>query len=305
MVISSLSELPQAIERAVIINVNTTQVATLALVSAIRYAQVPVLVVDCQPEAGSFHWFVDLQRRYPFDILQAPLRKHGETLDAIFMDIPAERVLLVDSDVELLNATLVERMRRAVESAPNVFGSGYLHPAQWLHFHYDTSDPINDGIGYYVARPWIPFTLLRVSHARIALKAGRSFMHRLVRNDIPALPLLSRLLWRRFKYARLRNLRLGFLDPLRRTFDGYKPAYVHYDTGAEVYEYLISQGLGFVPLSDAGELPWLVRHLGGATRSGLHGESHDAFPAGSAAAFAVERLGSEYGISMPEAFVSR
>ena len=305
MVFSRLSDLPPVAQRAIIINVRTVHTTTLAILSTLRHAQMPVVLMDCEPDRDSATWFRQLMERQPFDLVVAPIRKHGEALDVVFREIACDQVLLVDSDVEVLNDLLLRQMRKAMALDDRVFGSGYLHPAQWLDYHWDTGHRASPGIAYYVARPWIPFTLLRVSHVRDALSAGCSFMHKLVLNDIPQSRVLSRLLALRFRAAALRNLPLRGLDPFRRIFDGFKPCYVHYDTGAGLHEHLVKRGLKFAAVSNADEVPWTVRHLGGATRTELHGEGHDSVSVADAKAYAKARLLSEYGTAVPDGIEGR
>ena len=197
MVISDIAEV-EGPEVATIINAGTKYLATLALLSTLRYAQIPTIIIDCESKDGSFAWFRSLIRQYDFYLIQAQLKPHGETLDWIFKRVSADRVLLVDSDVEVLNNEMLSSMRTKLLHSPSVYGSGCLHTARWLTAHYCTDLAIAKGIGYYMERPWIPFTLLRVAPVRTALSEGRSFMHRLVLNDVPQMPLISRALWKRF-----------------------------------------------------------------------------------------------------------
>src|SRR5690349_6456247 len=99
MLINDFNQLPPAAEAAVIINVSTKFVTTLALLSTLRYVQIPTIVLDCESRDGSYDWFKDLLRRHDFHLIPAELRPHGQTLDWVFKNIQAERVLLVDSDV--------------------------------------------------------------------------------------------------------------------------------------------------------------------------------------------------------------
>src|SRR5438552_16019970 len=103
MRISDFSELPPSDETAVIINVGTKYVTTLALLSTLRYAKIPTIVIDCESRDGSVEWFEDLARHHDFHWMRARLRPHGETLDWIFGRIDAKRVLLLDSDAEMRN----------------------------------------------------------------------------------------------------------------------------------------------------------------------------------------------------------
>lgn len=57
MLIQSLSDLAPEPERAIIINVNTKLVTTLALLSTIRHAGMPVLLIDCESTDGSLRHF--------------------------------------------------------------------------------------------------------------------------------------------------------------------------------------------------------------------------------------------------------
>jgi len=300
MRVDNLSELPPAPEVAVIINVGTKYVTTLALLSALRYVRVPVVLIDCESRDGSYAWFERMLQDHDFHLMAAPLRQHGETLDRIFRQVRAERVLLVDSDIEVLNEEMISRMRRMLDSGAACYGSGYLHPAHWLEYHYWTDLPIATGIGYYMARPWIPFTLLRVEPVRAAMAAGRSFMHRLVQNEFPAIPPLSRLLWRRFRFRYFRNHRLGWLDPFRRTYDGKNPCYLSYDTGAEVHEFLSqTKNMSFATVT-AEFVPWSVTHFSGITRGSLYeGATDDAYKIADAHPIVMQRLREAYGFTPP------
>lgn len=299
MLIPNLAGLPPAPEVAVIINVGTKYVATLALLSAMRHARVPVVVIDCESIDGSFAWFQHLMKRQDFYLTSAPLKQHGETLDSIFRNLRAERILLVDSDVELLNAEMISQMRAVLEASPRMYGSGYLHTARWLEHHYCTDFVISRGIGYYMERPWIPFALFRTEPVLQALSSGRSFMHRLVLNDVPQIPLVSRLLWKRFRFQYFRRNRLGWLDPLRRRYgEANRPCYVSYDTGADIHEFLTQQRLTFDGISE-GAVPWSVRHFSGITRSVLDEfATADAYRMKDAHPIVVERLRNEYAIAI-------
>jgi hypothetical protein len=299
MLLNDLSELPDFPELAIIINVGTKYVSTLALLSAIRHTQMPAVMLDCESRDGSYEWFTHLSANYSFYLMRAPLRQHGETLDAIFRKVRTERVLLVDSDVEILNAEMISRMRAMMNGSPQVYGSGYLHPAHWLEYHYWTDFPLARGIGYYMARPWIPFTLLRVDTVRAALGHGRSFMHRLLLNDVPQLPVLSRLLWARFRLEFFRKHRLHWLDIARRRYNGEKPSYLSYDTGADIHEFLTEkQNLRFETVS-ADFVPWSVTHFSGITRGSLHeGATEDAYKISEAHPIVITRLRDVYGLEI-------
>ena len=99
MILSDLKYLATSHNQAVIINVGTRQVTTLALLSALRHAQMPVLLIDCESNDGSWDYFTRLMEDRPFDMLSAPLRQHGETLDWLFQNINCDNLLLIDSDL--------------------------------------------------------------------------------------------------------------------------------------------------------------------------------------------------------------
>src|SRR5438093_3174207 len=71
MVISDLSGLPKTAETAVIINAGTKYVTTLALLSTLRHAQVPTIVLDCASQDGSFGWFEHLLADHEFYLMPA------------------------------------------------------------------------------------------------------------------------------------------------------------------------------------------------------------------------------------------
>ena len=57
MRISTLAELGPREEVAIIINVNTRHLATLALLSALKHAHTTTLLIDCESTDGSLDWF--------------------------------------------------------------------------------------------------------------------------------------------------------------------------------------------------------------------------------------------------------
>ena len=302
MFISDLSDLGlegPIPEIAVIINVGTKYVATLALLSTLRYAKIPTVLIDCESADGSLEWFRRLMDVHDFHLMSAPLRQHGETLDRIFKEVAADRVLLVDSDAEMLNDAMIVQMRAMLDSLPRSYGAGYLHPAHWLERHYFSDLPIASGIGYYMERPWIPFTLLRVETIRTALSRGRTFMHRLVRNDVAQSRLLSRVLWERFRFSYFRQHRLSWLDITRGDYNGEKPCYVSYDTGADIHEFL-SRELKFqFGTVSADFVPWSVNHLSGITRAALNwNASDDAYKLSDAHPSITQRLRDLYRIDL-------
>jgi hypothetical protein len=248
MIAPTLSSVDPAREVAVIINVNTKDLSTKALRSTIRCCRVPVVVIDCESTDGSIDHFKSLQQQHDFTLISMKLRPHGATLDLVFRDLRAERILLVDSDVEVSTGEMIGKMRQMIEEE-NVYGSGYFHPEEWLTRHYGTDQPLAPGIGCYMGRPWIPFTLLRRAPVLSAIEKGGSFMHRVSKGILP---------WRCFQLAPFRKYRLA--------------SYRFYDTGASIHEQLSGQGFRFSGV-DAGLVPWSVKHLHGKTREVLRSYS--------------------------------
>jgi hypothetical protein len=288
-----MSDLPPAPELAVIINVQTKYVSTLALLSTLRHLRIPTVMIDCESQDGSFEWFGSLQRDFSFHLVREPRRRHGAALDRIFQSTQAERILLVDSDIEVLNNQMFELMRGCL-CDEQTYGAGYLQPGAWLETHYGTDQPLSPGIGFYKSRPWIPFALLRVRPVRAALSAGASFMHRLELNDVPQIPALSHLLWRRFAFSPCRRMRLRGLDLFRREYEGRKPSYLFFDTGAEIHEMLSQMKYSFGDVGPA--IPyWSIRHLQGVTRDLLQGPARDARSARTAESDVLKKL-KEYGV---------
>jgi hypothetical protein len=291
MLLKSLQDLPAVPEQAVIINVGTKWVSTLALLSALRYAGMPVLLVDCEYGDGSFEHFEGLMKTHSFDLLAAPLKKHGETLDWLFANIPAEKVLLIDSDVEILSDEIIRLTKNLIEAEPEdqqeVFGAGFTHGPTWLHNH--------PGVGYYQERMWVPLTYLRTRHVRLALQNGRSFVERSVPNDFAPSRFVSRLLSLRYRFAWSRDWKLSWLKPFKRAYYGQKPSYVFYDTGADVFQHL-KYDLGLCFAGIPGELHRrFVTHFHGITRRLLDPQDVNSQQNGGMREVS-RRLEKEYGI---------
>lgn len=268
--ISDLDELPYAPTQAVIINCGTKWVTSLALLSTLRNTSCQVLVVDCESRDGSRAHFQSLSTRYGlrFHWLAWPLRPHPITLDRLFAGIASQAVLLVDSDAEIKSRNVFEAMRSALSKDPNVYGAGFLHGPQWLGVEHG----LPAFTGYYEERMWIPCVLLRTSTVKDALEAQSSFMSRRAFFEVPSRPRLSRFLSYRFRIRGLRRLGLwttrsnGMNRPM---YDGRRPAFVEYDTGADLHAALKRCGHSFVALP--AELWGDVHHWHGVTRANLTG----------------------------------
>src|SRR5262249_17181228 len=280
---------------AIIINVETKYISTLALLGTLRHLKLPTLMIDCESRDGSFEWFQSLQQKYDFQLRRALRRPHGFALDWIFQNIEADFVLLIDSDMEIVTGEMFEVMRMRLQEK-NVYGAGYFQHGGWLETHYGTDQPLSPGIGFYKSRPWIPFAMFRVEPVRMVLSAGESFRHILLLNDVPQLSLASQLLWRRFRFDLFRRWRLGMLDPLRREYEGCKPSYVFCDTGARLHAALSQTGLTFGDVGP-GIPPWSIRHLQGITRDRLQGPSTDACNATAIEPVVLKKLRTDYDLS--------
>jgi hypothetical protein len=279
---------------AVIINCSTREQTTLALASVLRHAALPVAVIDCESTDGSYPFFQRLQERLPFRLARMPLRAHGATLDRIFRNTGREALLLVDSDAEILRDDLLPLMTAAL--GPAAYGSGFLHRGQWL----GTNHLVEGNIGYYAPRMWIPCVLLKVAPVRAALAAGASFRDRVLCNEVPQLPALSRLLYLRFRVPWLRSVALDALRGLRRTHFGAQPHYVYYDTGALLHERIAgAQRLEFAALPDA-LWPEAVAHYHGVTRRRLRRRMRNAADLDQTRRDALARLDAVYGLRLPE-----
>lgn len=288
MELQNINEIGPAGEIAIIINVNTRLSTTLALLSALKYVKTPILLIDCKSKDKSYEYFLKLMKSYEFDLLSAPLHEHGKTLDWIFMNINSEKILLIDSDLEILDESPIRMMREAV-MPEDVFGSGFVHEGSWMLAQ-------KMKYGYYEERAWIPFVLFKVMPVREALSSGLSFYTKKVFNDLPRLQLLSKLLAGRLYLPVLRNLRLSFLDHFRKEFHEVKPSLLYYDTGALVYQHLQnSHGYKFAGLS--WEINWRsIIHFHGVTRLQLNKLGRNGAKLNSISDYIKQRLVEKYDI---------
>ena len=204
MKVATLAELPAEEARAVVINVGTDLTATLALASIRFRTSLPALLVSCDPTLESAARFDRLMRKWEFDVIERPVRSHGETLDWLFSGIRADKVLLVDSDAELRDPAWVDRILGYVDH-PLVFGAGFVHrPVIKPH----TLNP---------EHAYTPCLLLRAADVREALRAGATFRFHIVYNDFRFNRRVARVLASRLRHEFApRNGRVERLpEPLR------------------------------------------------------------------------------------------
>lgn len=270
MYLKDISEVPFSLERAVIINCGTKEVSTLALLSTLRHGGMPVLMIDCESADGSVEHFLKLMEEYHFDLLSAPLFGHGITLDRVFKRINANKVLLVDSDIEILDSVILRFMRDYIDE-PNTFGAGFVQGPTWID---DCPGSWLEG-ALYQQRIWMPLAFLKVKRVQEALAAGVSFKNREIYNDFFFSEGLSRL----WAYAKIRHPILKrFQTPnwLRRTYYGFTPSIVYCDTGAEMFQHLkYRRELAFAGLPARYNTRY-VTHFGGFTRFTMgNAEDHE------------------------------
>lgn len=245
---------------AVIIDCGTPWVSTLALVSTLRAGDFPVLVVDCAEGEASTRHFRRVADAWGlrFFHLRMPLRPHGETLDRLFGTLRVPLVLLVDSDVEILDVRLPGELEAALLATPSAYGSGLLHGSAELGHEHGFSA----GVAHYSERMWIPLVLLQRDLVADVLAAGISFRQRRIHDELPWSSWLSRLLALRWRLP-LRRLFGLAADPAHRP---RRSCVVDFDTGALVHAELKRRGHAFVELPGMAER---VVHLHGATRRHL------------------------------------
>jgi glycosyltransferase involved in cell wall biosynthesis len=291
MLIEKLRDIPTQPSLAVIINVNTKIFTTLALLSTLKYTTYPVLLIDCKSTDGSFDHFIKLQHREKFFIFSTKLRPHGEMLDYLFSNLyHIDNILLIDSDIEILNSELFLAMDDKIKSG-DIGGCGFLHLEGWLNC-------INAPYGWYVEKLYTPFVLLTSSVIKVALDSKKSFMHRRTANDMPFLPFLQWVLMYRYRVPFLKNLRLDILKPFRKEYFGHKPSFIHYDTGADIYQLLFKSSLYKFYI-----FPWSLHeksliHFDGITRGKNNLFDFHATPYTKVQTYVIEQLRNKYKIEM-------
>lgn len=291
MLIGALAELGPRDEQAVIINAGTKLVSTLALASVVKYARMPTLLIDCESNDGSYEHFSALQQRLEFDLMRAPLRRHSAALDWIFSEIPARKVLLVDSDVEILNDRIFGLMRDYIDE-PRVFGAGFIEGPNWMSNQTGFARH-----GYFEERMWIPLTMLKVEVVRKALSEGHSFAERQVFNDFAPSKVVSRLLGSlRYRIPALRDRQLRWLDAFKESHRGLRPWLVWYDTGAEIYrhlKYVADYQFAGLPAEFHSRY---AHHFSGVTNNELNPGRNLGASAGEVSDYVRARLRDVYGI---------
>jgi hypothetical protein len=211
MQIEALDDLSPTEIRAIVINVRTELVSTLALASVKKYSDCPVLLINCEPTESSRAYMGELSNQFGFDVLNWPARPHGHALDQLFQESKDTFLWLVDSDSEIMKPSVFPRILSDLRCNEGVFGAGYVQGPGWL----TEKEKTGDGNALYQERPWIPCAAFRVSHLREAIEHKVSFIDRTIRDEIE-----------------LSVLRFGTTD-----FDAIPIDLIYCDTGADIYQW--------------------------------------------------------------------
>ncbi len=287
MLYDSLSKIPRADTRAVVIDCGTRYVSTLAVASVLRHARVPLLVVDC---AADDH-YEKLAGHLDFDWIRLGMMTHGRMLDRLFRELDAEHLLLVDSDAEILDPWITEFMFR-FRGEEGVFGSGFLQGPGPME---KVTGPLEGA--QYAERMFMPLCLLQTAPVRAAVEDGQSFEIKQIFNDFPAWPRLSRqiaaLSRRSALFKRLCN---KALEKFRTLYWGRRSSIVYFDTGAMMYYHLrYRMGLGFASIPARIHAPYFA-HERGVTRSLIGQQTAYTKMEDDLKAQAKIRLEATYGI---------
>lgn len=292
MIVDSPSALDPVPCRAIIINISTKEVSTLALLSVLRYSELPVLLLDLRSDDGSLEHFKKMMASEPrLDLCSAAPQKHGYMLDWLFRQSKDESLLLVDSDLELIDAGILHQMRDALEQS-EVFGAGAIHGPEWM----GSAHGLPSEACLFQERMWIPFTLLRVASIQKALAAGFSFINRWVPNEIVSFPLISKALSKRFFLPVVKNIRANFLRRTRGVYQGRQPNLVCCDTGADLFCHLkYDEKANFTDFGIA-HVETLTHHYHGVTRRQIKKNDRNATGLDEIMSGVLARLKSEYGV---------
>jgi hypothetical protein len=180
---------------------------------------------------------------------------------------------------------------------PRIFGWGFIHGPEWLT--QVQTGFAHEKFGLYQERMWIPFSMLNSAKVREALDAGFSFIDRMIYNDFPLIPRLSRLLYRRFRDRQTARNRLNILNPFRKTYYNAKPCYVLCDTGADIFQYLkYERDYLFIGLQAAVHGKY-ISHFHGITRKVLDSSDNNAASIDEVVKNLFVRLRDIYGVTPP------
>jgi hypothetical protein len=260
--ISTLAELPKLGTLGIIISIDTRIFTTLAVASAARYLPVPLLIVDGYSNDGSFEVLRDLDLPGERWLIRMERRVHGLLIDKLVRELSVDRVLLIDSDIEVKTSAAFEAM--AISLSANRGDDHTTYAAGCSHGDHDME---KDGMphAWFCRRPWIPFVLLDRARCAELVSCVATFEVKFLGNELP-LQSFANLLAKRAHFSVAKRWPFEFLAPLRKTRRGARAAFYVYDTGGLVYEVAESRQWRFV------EIGWetmngAVVHYEGATRS--------------------------------------
>tara|TARA_X000001036_G_scaffold368904_1_gene354736 strand:+ start:131 stop:838 length:708 start_codon:yes stop_codon:yes gene_type:complete len=189
-------------------------------------------------------------------LCELPLKAHGATLDDLFIKISVPEILLLDSDVEILDGRIFPPIVAGLADNEDAYGAGLLQEGNWM---VPPDHVYEEGVAWYFERMWIPLVLLRRSRVFSALMAGGSFVAHRDFLELPNWPRLSRLL----------GYRLRIKTSLGDKTKNRGPFIHEWDTGSKLHRTLIDQG---VPYASIDPSYWgHVNHVHGVTRSQISG----------------------------------
>lgn len=268
MLYKDISQIPYLEELAIVINVGTQYLSTLALLSIKKNTALPVLLIDCPPNDtdGSFVYFKNLLNSIDFNLLQLPLKTHGSTLDYIFKNIKSERILLLDSDAEIVSKSMIDFLLLQSRKV-GYFGAGFKHEFR-KDIHPNAKSKNQDGL--YCERMWLPCTILNVNHIKEAINNKISFNTDLQYSNFKSLEVIAR------KYYKLKQMKFNFLPQLFGfKFLYFTPNWIFFDTGSRIYQYLkYEKQYDYCGITES-SFPDFVNHEFGATRDVLSIESNN------------------------------
>jgi hypothetical protein len=214
-------------------------------------------------------------------------------LDKIFRETGDENLLLIDSDLEILDSGIVNRMLEAI-TASDVFGAGRIHGPEWLW----SVHKMPEEVALYQERMWIPLTLLKVRFIKEALEEGFSFINRWIPNEIPTVSWLSWALAVRFFVPVIKNVRADCLRRTRRIYHNKQPNLLFCDTGADIFCHLkYDCGFRFIDFG-AESVDKAAHHYHGVTRRRLKPRDHNAIALDDIMGEVLKRLQQEYNIEV-------
>ncbi len=260
--ISTLAELPPFETLGIVIGIDTRIFTTLAVASAARHLQIPLLIVDGYSNDRSFEALRGLDLPVDSWLIRMERRIHGVFIDEFVRELKTEQLLLIDSDLEVRDAKAFRAMMLALHASQNEQAITYA--AGWSHGDHDmASDDMPHA--WFSRRAWIPFSLFDRGRTVELLDLPTTFESKWIGNEFPNQWIANQLVKRAF-FGPTKRWPLKPLAPLRKSRRGTKAAFYVYDTGALVFEAAEARKWRFA------DIGWdmmnaSVVHHEGATRS--------------------------------------